>query len=290
MPPTDDNADDHMRAVRRTTPSAEDAAYMPVIWRARYGDWGVDAHADIDGQTYVLQVKNLLPQADAQRLARRSVLVFLDGCRNSGVDFKRASSLRQLKSMIVTQNYDMVLDRLVSGSSDSESVDLLAALPDPGAQSEASTFTGVFTELLTDPLSHWSDLAGLITVVDGLGEANLDEPDVAVGRRRFTGSARWGASAGSARPLQAVAAAQHATSAAYKARDAVVHEDPRLSREAVARFTSAWLGFRPTAEIVEATAAALLYAALDDFDPDDDSTLVAGFSRTPCTRTVCSSR
>src|ERR1700730_2720563 len=101
MPPTDDNADDHMPAVRRTTPSAEDAAYMPVIWRARHGDWGVDAHADIDGQTYVLQVKNLLPQADAQRLGRRSVLVFLDGCRNSGVDFKRASSLRQLKSMIV---------------------------------------------------------------------------------------------------------------------------------------------------------------------------------------------
>ncbi len=88
MPPTDDNADDHMPAARRTTPSAEDAAYTPVIWLARHGDWGVDDRVDIDGQTYVLQVKNLLSQADAQRMARRSVLVFLDACANSGVDLK----------------------------------------------------------------------------------------------------------------------------------------------------------------------------------------------------------
>ena len=88
MPPTDDNADDHMPAVRRTALSAEDAAYMPVTRWARHGDWGVDARLDIDGQTYVLQVKNLLSQADAQRMARRSVLVFLDACANSGVDLK----------------------------------------------------------------------------------------------------------------------------------------------------------------------------------------------------------
>jgi hypothetical protein len=279
MPPTNGNADDHMPAVKRTTPSAEDAPCMPVTWWARHGDWGVDAWADIDGQIYVYQVKNLVPQTDAQRMARRSVLVFLDACGNSGVDLKRASSLRQLRSMIVTQNYDMVLDRLVSESGDSESVDLLAALPDPGAQSKASTFTGVVTKLLTDSLSHWSDVAGLITVVDGLGKAHLDEPHVAVDRWRFTESARREASVGSVCPLRAVAAAQHATSAAYKARDAVVHEDPSVSREVVARFTSTWLGFQPTAEIVEATAAALLYAALDDFDPDDDSTLVHRLKR-----------
>ncbi len=181
--------------------------------------------------------------------------------------------------MIVTQNYDMVLDRLVSGCGESESVDLLAALPDPGTGSEASAFTGVFTKLLTDSLGHWSDVAGLITVVDGLDAAHLDEPDFAVGRWRLTESARSGASVGGVCPLHAVAAAQHAASAAYKARDAVVHEDPSVSREAVARFTSAWLGFRPTAEIVEATAVALLYAALDDFDPDDDSALVRRLRR-----------
>jgi hypothetical protein len=267
MLPTDDSADDHIPVVRRATP--EDAAHLSVIWWACHGDRGVDSQADIDGHTYALQAKQLLSQADAQRMLRRSVLVVLDTCQSSDSDRKWTSYLRQLKSMLITQNYDMVIEQPASESGDSESVYLLAAVPDPSAQSETSTVTDLFTKLLTDSLRHWSDVAGCV-VLDGLDKTCAEEPHMSAGRWRPTESSRRWASARIACPLQGVAAAQHATSAAYKVRDAVVHEDPSVSREAVARFTSAWLGFRPTPEIVEATTTALLYAALDDFDPDDD--------------------
>jgi hypothetical protein len=45
---------------------------------------------------------------------------------------------------------------------------------------------------------------------------------------------------------QAVTAARCVVLAAYAARDAVVHEDPSVSRDVVARFTADWLGLRPT--------------------------------------------
>lgn len=253
MLPTEDSADGHFPVVRRATPDDQDATHLPWIRWACHGDRGVDGQADIDGHTYVLQAKHLMSQADAQQMARQSLVVFINACQSSW-DHKWASSLRQLKPMIITQNYDMIIEQLASEPGNSESVNLLAATPDPSAQSEASTFADVCTKLLTDSLSRWSYVA----VLDGLDEAYLGERVC---------------------PLQAVAAAQHATSAAYKTRDAVVHEDPSVSRDVVARFTSAWLGFRPTPEIVDATATALLYAALDDFDPDDDSSAVRRLRR-----------
>jgi hypothetical protein len=274
MLPTDDTADDHIPVVRRAVPDDQGAAHLPAIWWARHGDQGVDAEMDIDGQTYLLQAKHLLPRAYAQRMTRQSVLVFLNACQSSDADHKWASSLQQLTSMVVTQNYDKTIERLAADI-DTESVSLLAAIPDPSAQSEASTFASVFTKLL----SRWSDVAECVVLLDALDETCPEEADMTADRWRLAESSRWWTSAGNACPLQAVAAAQHATSAAYNARDAVVHEDASVSREAAAGFASAWLGFRPTPEIVEATTAALLYAALDDFDPDDDSTTVRRLRR-----------
>jgi hypothetical protein len=256
MLPTDDSADDYVSAVGRATLDAEDAAHLPVIWLACHGDWGADSQADIDGHTYVLQAKRLVSQADAQRMTRQSVLVFLNACQSSDAGDERTSFLRRLESMTITRNYDRVIEQAASNSDFPASVYLLAAAPYPSAQSEALTYEGLVSKLLSDSLSRWSDVAGRIPVVpvlDGFDEAWLEERVC---------------------PVQAVAAAQHATSAAYRARDAVVHEDPSVSRDMVARFTSTWLGFRPTPEIVDAAAAALLYASLDDFDPDDDAAAV----------------
>lgn len=243
---TDDNADDHAPVVRWAT---------PLSWFACHGSQGVDAVADIDGDTHVWQVKHLVPPADAKRIARQSVLVLLNACESSDDHHRWASSVQQLKSMSIAQDTDIAMGPLASGSS-SESAYLLAAAWDPCTPREASTFTGVYAKLLTDSLSRWASIAGrmpLICVLDGLDEARPAERPC---------------------PLQAIAAAQHASSAAYKARDAVIHEHPSVSRDEVARFTSTWLGLRPTPEIVEATAETLLYAALDDFDPDDDSAAV----------------
>jgi hypothetical protein len=278
MLPTDDSADDHIPVVRRAAPDDQGAAHLPAIWWAYHGDRGADAQMDIDGQTYIFQAKHLLPRADAQRMTRQSVLVFLDACRSSDADHKWTSSLQQLTSMVVTQNYDKAIERLTSDI-DPESVSLLAAIPDLSTQCEASTATGVFTKLLVNTLSRWSDVADYVVLLDALDETCPEDPGMTAGRWRIAESSRWWTSAGCTCPLQAVAAAQHATSAAYNARDAVVHEDASVSREAVAGFASAWLGFRPTPEIVEATTAALLYAALDDFDPDDDSTTVRRLRR-----------
>ena len=261
MLPTDDSADDHIPVVKQATPEDQDASRLPATRWACHGDWGVDGLTEIDGHTYVWQAKHLISEADAQRVARQSVLVVLNACQSSDVDRTWTSPLRQLKSMILTRNYDPLIEQWACESGNSELVYLLAAAPDHSVQSQASTFTGVFTKLVTDSLSRWSDVADcipLVIVLDGLDEACLE-------KRAF--------------PVQAVAAAQHATSAAYRARDAVVYEDPSISRDAVARFASAWLGFQPTPEIVDATAAALLYATLDDFDPDDDSTTIRRLRR-----------
>src|SRR5262249_29932339 len=135
------------------------------------------------------------------------------------------------------------------------------------------------TTLLAASVHYWSDVAASSRVIETVQE---------LGRRRrsgvitegpsdqvfLTAMAEWLASGDRVRPRQAVAAAQHATAAASAARDSLVHEHPSVSRDTVARFTSTWLGFQPTDEIVDAAAAALLYAPLDDLDPDDDTTAV----------------
>lgn len=71
--------------------------------------------------------------------------------------------------------------------------------------------------------------------------------------------------------LCAVAAARQAQHAAIHARNAVVNQPWQDSKEAVARFTKDWLNLQPTDGLVTATANALLFASLDDPDPDPDN-------------------
>jgi len=73
---------------------------------------------------------------------------------------------------------------------------------------------------------------------------------------------------------QAITAARCAVQAAYLARDAVVHEHPAIGRQVVGEYVVRWLGLRPTAEIVEAAANALLQAPLDGTHPDGDHAVV----------------
>jgi hypothetical protein len=147
------------------------------------------------------------------------------------------------------------------------------AVTSPPGQSlvDRPTGTSLLTESLTVSMRRWFDVAAGIVAVDGFDEL-LSPSCTAEGRDQLTEFTAWLASADSVRPLQAIAAAQHPTVAAYAARDALVHEDPSVSRDTVARFAGTWRGFRPTDEIVEAAAAALPYAPLDEFDPDDNST------------------
>lgn len=71
-----------------------------------------------------------------------------------------------------------------------------------------------------------------------------------------------------------VGSARCAVRAAYLARDAVVHQDPELSRSVVARFAEKWLGLRPTDANIAATDNALLQAPLDGLHPDGDHAVV----------------
>jgi hypothetical protein len=47
------------------------------MWFAGHGDAGIDGLTRVEGQTWIFQCKHLLTRADAQRLSRRSVLVFI---------------------------------------------------------------------------------------------------------------------------------------------------------------------------------------------------------------------
>jgi hypothetical protein len=136
MLPTDDNADDHIPVVERATPEDQNASRLPAMRWACHGDWGVDGRAEIDGHTYLWQAKHLLSEADAQRMARQSVLVVLNACQSSDIDRTWTSSLRQLKPFILTRNYDPLIEQLACESDNSEAVYLLAATPDHSAQSE----------------------------------------------------------------------------------------------------------------------------------------------------------
>jgi hypothetical protein len=69
-------------------------------------------------------------------------------------------------------------------------------------------------------------------------------------------------------------AAGCAVRAAYHARDAVVHQDPSVSREVVAAFAERWLGLQPTEESIDAAGNALLQAPLDGAHPDGDHAAV----------------
>jgi hypothetical protein len=68
--------------------------------------------------------------------------------------------------------------------------------------------------------------------------------------------------------------ARCAVRAAYLARDAVVRQDPKISRPIVARFAETWLGLRPTDATIDATGNALLQAPLDGLHPDGDHAAV----------------
>ncbi|GIM97157.1 hypothetical protein [Paractinoplanes toevensis] len=74
-------------------------------------------------------------------------------------------------------------------------------------------------------------------------------------------------------------AAGCAVRAAYHARDAVVHQDPLVSREVVAEFAERWLGLRPTAESIDAVGNALLHAPLDGAHPGGDHAAVRRLPR-----------
>jgi hypothetical protein len=319
MPPTDDNAEPRLPALwrahgahRRHRPlGAADPTDKP-------GDRGADAvWRDSDGRLSVLQAKHpymhlgghgwlaggerlvfahhtfadyLLSRSEAQQVARSSVRIFISwSCRardtgDSAADdvWERiqqwmsttAGTEEGTRDQPVPLNLTLVGEPGVGRSSLIRHLGELLAPPALSADRWPAPSTAALPDLLAACMSHWFEAA---TLIDGLDE--LACPATAAPRDLYMELSERFASAASVRPLQAMAAAHHATAAAREARTAVVHEHPSVSREAVARFTSTWLGFWPAPEIVEATAAALLYAPLDDFDPDDNSTAVRRLRR-----------